>query len=76
MSTRRAIHALVDELEDAKLELARAALEEIRDEEFELSDADARELLEREAECDHGETVNARAFLAELRDKGPSDSHG
>ncbi len=74
MSTRDAVHAVVDDLDEAKLELAKQALEEIRDEAFDLTVEEARELGEREAECDRGETVDARGFLAELQ--GRTNSNG
>ena len=76
MSTREALHALVDALDDMKLDLARQALQEIRDDVFDLTDAEERELFEREAECERGEIVNARAFLSELRREGRPDSNG
>lgn len=64
---------MVDDLDEAKLELAKQALEEIRDDAFDLTDEEDGELLAREAECDRGETVNARAFLAELQGRGNSN---
>lgn len=74
MSTRDALHAVVDDLDDAKLELAKQALEEIRDDTFELTPEEERELLDREAECDAGPTIDARAFLADLQ--GRTNSQG
>ena len=74
MKTRDFVHALVDELDDMKLELAKQALEEIRQDVFDLTEAEEHELLEREAECTKGETVNAREFLAELRSGVEADS--
>ena len=76
VNTRDALHALVDALDDKKLDLARQALREIRDEVFDLTDAEERELCKREAECDRGEMVNAREFLSELRLEGHPHSHG
>lgn len=75
MITRADIHALIDDLDERELELAKLALEEIRGEAFDVTDAEERELLEREGECERGDKVNARAFLAELRREGRSDSH-
>jgi hypothetical protein len=73
VSNREAVHAVVDELDEAKLELAKQALEEIRGDAFDLTAEEERELLEREAECDRGETVDARAFLAELQGRAHSN---
>jgi hypothetical protein len=73
VATRGAVHALVDDLDDAKLNLAEQALLEILDQAFDLTDEEERELLEREAECARGEMVNARRFLAELR-RGEHDN--
>lgn len=70
MTTRRTVHKLVDELDESELELARQAIVEIRDEGFAVSESEEREILEREAECDRGERVDAREFLAALRTKG------
>lgn len=70
MATRETVHALVDELEDSELEYARLALQEIRDECFTVTDEEEQELAAREAECDRGDRVDAREFLAGLRSKG------
>ncbi len=76
MTTRQAIHTLIEQLEEGKLELARQALEEIRDDGFDLTDEEERALLEREAECARGDKLNVRDFLAELRREGLADSNG
>lgn len=73
MTTRTAIHALVDQLEDDELEAARDALEELRSDDVVISDDDRDELSRRAAECSAGDVVNARAFLAALREES-SDS--
>ena len=75
MTTRAAIHALVDELDDTQLERARIALLQLRDD-FELTDDDERELQDREAACDRGEKVDARGFLNGLRGKGSANRNG
>jgi hypothetical protein len=69
---RTTVHALVDELDEDALDLALQALQEIRDGAFELTPEEARELAEREAECDAGDTVDARSFLAALREERPA----
>ncbi len=76
VTTRKAIHALIEELEEGKLELAKQALEELRDDGFDLTAEEERTLLEREAECAHGDKLEARAFLAELRREDHADSNG
>jgi hypothetical protein len=43
------------------------------DEAFDVTAEDERELREREHECERGETVTAREFLAELQGHGDSD---
>ena len=68
MTTRSAIHDLVDALADEELELARQALQEIHEDEVAVTTEDRDELLERQAACDAGDVVNARAFLAALRE--------
>jgi hypothetical protein len=73
MTTRRSVHALVDELAEDELEMAMRALAEIRAGGFELTTEDRDELSVRVAECDAGDVVDARAFLAALREEG-SDS--
>lgn len=65
---------MVDEFDEGKLELVEQALHEIRDDGFELTDDEERELLEREAECDRGEKLSAREFLADLRHEGPDSN--
>ena len=70
VTTRCAVHAIVDDLDESELELARRILEEIRDDAFELTEAEERELRKREQACARGETVEARAFLSALRDEG------
>lgn len=74
MTTRSAIHALVDALADEELELARDALREIHEDDVAVTAEDRDELLERQAACDAGDVVGARAFLAALREDR-SDSH-
>jgi hypothetical protein len=73
VTTRDAIHTLVDDLDDTDLERAKHALEELV--RVELSDAELKELLERSAACRRGEGVDAREFLAQLRGDSP-DSDG
>ena len=65
MVNRASIHALVDDLAEEQLALAKKALEEVRG--FDVSEEDRRELLEREADCDQGNAIEARAFLQRLR---------
>jgi hypothetical protein len=74
VSKRQAVHALIDELSDEKLEAARQALEDLRDAEFDLREADERELQRRELECDEGDRMGMREFLLELRAERISDS--
>jgi hypothetical protein len=73
VNTRDAIHALVDELEDADLERAKHALEEMVL--VEVSDAELKELDEQSAACARGEGIDAREFMAKLRGASP-DSDG
>jgi hypothetical protein len=63
-TSRTAVHELVDDT----LDRAKQALQEIRDGAFELTPDEAAELARREAECDAGDTVDARSFLTALRD--------
>ena len=67
MNARQHLHALVDDLDEDDLDLARAALREISEEVFDLSEADVAALRERETECDRGEVVDANTFLRQLR---------
>ncbi|RZO65656.1 MAG: hypothetical protein EVA89_01740 [Sandaracinaceae bacterium] len=67
MNARQHLHALVDDLDEDDLDLARAALREISEEVFDLSEDDAAALRERETECDRGEVVDANTFLRQLR---------
>lgn len=62
------MHALVDELDEDTLDLAKQVLQEIRDGAFDLTPEEAAELARREAECDAGDTVDARSFLTALRE--------
>ena len=64
---RQHLHALVDDLDEDDLDLARAALREISEEVFDLSEDDVAALRERETECDRGEVVDANTFLRQLR---------
>ncbi len=73
VNTREAIHALVDELDDADLERAKHALEAMVL--VDVTDAELKELDERVAECRRGEVVDAREFMAQLRGATP-DSVG
>jgi hypothetical protein len=73
MTTRNAIHALVDELDEDELEAAKDALEELHADDVVIADDDRDELIRRAADCSAGDVVNARAFLAALREE-PSDS--
>jgi hypothetical protein len=73
VNARDAIHALVDNLDDADLDRARKALEEIAV--VKLTDEERRVLLARAAACDRGEGIDAREFLAKLRG-APSHSDG
>jgi len=67
VNARQHLHALVDDLDEDDLDLARAALREISEEVFDLSEDDAAALRERETECDRGEVVDANTFLRQLR---------
>ncbi|HBQ14005.1 MAG: hypothetical protein RLP09_43325 [Sandaracinaceae bacterium] len=67
MNARQHLHALVDDLDEDDLDLARAALREISEEVFDLSEDDVAALRERETECDRGEVVDANTFLRQLR---------
>lgn len=60
---------LTDQLDDADLDRAKDALEDVA--RVELRDAELTELLEREAECQRGEVVDAREFMAKLRGDSP-----
>ena len=71
MGQRDAIHALIDEIDDDDLPLAREALELIQ-RSFVVSDEERRELEERFAACDRGEGTEARAFLKRLREDEPA----
>ncbi len=75
MTTRDALHALVEDLEETEWDLAKQALQEIRGDAFDLTETEERELLEREAECDRGEKIGARDFFAELRREERTDSN-
>jgi hypothetical protein len=68
MAGRDALHALVDEIAEDDLPLAQDALEAIR-RGFEVTDDERRELEERFAACDRGEGIEARGFLAKLRER-------
>lgn len=72
MTTRSAVHALVDELADEELELAKVALEEIHEGGVEIDAEDLDELKRRQAECAAGDLLDARAFLAALREGSDS----
>jgi hypothetical protein len=65
VNTREAIHALIDQIDDADLERAKDALEDVV--RVELTDAELKELLEQSAACERGEGIDARDFLAKLR---------
>jgi len=67
VNARQHLHALVDDLDEDDLDLARAALREISEEVFDLSEDDVAALRERETECDRGEVVDANTFLRQLR---------
>ncbi|GAB5542755.1 MAG: hypothetical protein RLO52_37485 [Sandaracinaceae bacterium] len=67
MNARQHLHALVDDLDEDDLDLARAALREFSEEVFDLSEDDVAALRERETECDRGEVVDANTFLRQLR---------
>jgi hypothetical protein len=73
MTTRNTIHALVDELDEDELEAAKDALEELHADDVVIADDDRDELIRRAADCSAGDVLNARAFLAALREE-PSDS--
>ena len=67
MAGRGAIHAL-DEIAEDDLPLAEDALEAIR-KGFQVTEDERRELEERFAACDRGEGLDARSFLAKLRER-------
>ena len=69
VTTRRSIHALVDALDEGDLSEAKHALEEILA--VGVTEEARQELLERVAECDRGEAIDAREFLAKLRGVSP-----
>lgn len=73
MAGRDALHALVDEIAEDDLPLAQDALEAIR-RGFEVSDDERRELEERFAACERGEGIEARSFLATLRERHGSST--
>lgn len=75
-ANRQVVHAIVDELEESKLELALQALEEIQGYAFEVTEDEERELRAREAECASGDRMDARTFLMHLRRSEFSQSSG
>ena len=68
MGQRDSIHALIDEIEEDDLPLAREALEVIR-RGFLVTEDERRELESRFAACENGEGSEARAFLKRLRER-------
>ena len=68
MAARDALHALVDEIAEDDLPLAQDAQEAIR-KGFEVTEDERRELEQRFAACDLGEGIEARGFLARLRER-------
>ncbi len=75
MTLRRAVHDLVDELADDQLEAAKHALEQMRADPPALTPEELADLAGRAAECDAGDVIDARAFLAALR-RDVGHSHG
>ncbi len=75
MANRSKLHALLDEIPDGDLPLAREALELIRGG-FDVTDDERRELQERFAACDRGEGVDARGFLDRLRRQDDAPTRG
>ena len=72
VTTRQAIYAVIDNLDDSRLELALQVLQDIQGGPFDLSEDEENELRAREHECERGERVDARSFLSELQREGES----